>query len=487
MPRQDQNCVRRQRRGGAMQRTGGGGCQVGGQAHRGVRLSSQGRASACAGMTHRTPRLFPQNRRRREKNHRRARGRFAAPRRLRLHRGQAAGRDRAGMDADRLRASPNFALAAGMDGRPFIAKDSEPYVQYWLSGRERLLFALFGRRRGLTVAAARAAYRRLADVPDTPLLRRRLDADIAGMRAAGVLVGAGDDLSRYDAGIAEAYLTHRPFPPEIAARIRADAALGPGQAVLDLAGGPGDLALQLAASGAAVTLLDLSRGFLDAARRRAAAQGLPLGLLQDSANRLLHLDAEFDVVTVAQALHWLDDVQVCRGLCRVLRPGGSVFVVHGALSVPDRHPLAHLFGHRSILGAKEERPFAEEAAALHRRLSLLFEALDSPGVDRIDLARPQAGAGWIRARRLSLFRQPRPIGPGFARAFLTDSHIARTGLAPEAFWQDIAARCAGAPADRLAGLCDWALLHFQRSEGLEHAPLGRPEAIPIGYAGPASG
>jgi len=43
-----------------------------------------------------------------------------------------------------------------------------------------------------------------------------------------------------------------------------------GERVLDLAGGPGDLALQLARRGASVTLMDWSGAFLASARRRVA-------------------------------------------------------------------------------------------------------------------------------------------------------------------------------------------------------------------------
>ena len=31
---------------------------------------------------------------------------------------------------ERLRASPSFVLAFTMDGRPYIAKETEPYIQF---------------------------------------------------------------------------------------------------------------------------------------------------------------------------------------------------------------------------------------------------------------------------------------------------------------------------------------------------------------------
>ena len=73
------------------------------------------------------------------------------------------------------------------------------------------------------------------------------------------------------------------------------------------------LALLLAAHSSQVTLMDWSRGFLQSARRRARALGRPLQTAHESCNRLVHDDGSYDVLTVCQALHWLDDVAVCRG------------------------------------------------------------------------------------------------------------------------------------------------------------------------------
>lgn len=352
----------------------------------------------------------------------------------------------------RLRASPNFSLASTYAGRPYVAKDSEPYVQYWLSERDRVLHGLFGGQRGATVAAAVTGYLRLTGAADTAAERRRLMRAIADMHGAEVLVEPRADASRYDARIAAAYLEHRPFPARLARQVIRSGGIEADTRVLDLAGGPGDLAVQLARVSRRVTLMELSKGFVAAARRHAARAGVPLRTLHESCNRLVHSDEQVDVVTISQALHWLDDMLVCRGLNRVLAPGGSFFVIHAALDLADRHPLAYLFGAQSILGPKTPLPFAAEAAALERRLALLFEALGAPGQR-------------IAPVRTTLARERRPIGLGFARAFLTPRHIAVTGQEPTAFWRDLEARCAAArPRDLLAHQ-DWAVLHFRRARG----------------------
>lgn len=363
----------------------------------------------------------------------------------------------------RLQASPNFVQALSFDGRPYVAKDAEPYTQFWLSAREQVLLGLFARRGGTTLEAATADCLHALRTPDSPAARRRIARDVAGMREAGVLVGAADDTSRYSAAIAADYLAHRPFPAGITSHIVARAGVSAGSRVLDLAGGPGDLAVQLARHSPHVALLELSRGFLAAARQRAKAASVPLATLHDSANRLVYRDEPYDLITVSQALHWLDDVSVCRGVCRLLQPGGSFVVIHAALDLPEAHPLAYLFGHDSILGKKARVPFKDEVQALHRRLALLFEALDTPDVDRIDATRTQTGPGQrIAPAGVQLWRQQRTFGEGYARGFLTPDHIAVTGQAPDTFWADLQSRCARASAAQLQAVQHWAVLHFQR-------------------------
>jgi ubiquinone/menaquinone biosynthesis C-methylase UbiE len=391
---------------------------------------------------------------------------------------------------ERLRASPNFALTFAQDGRPYVVKDSEPYIQYWLTERYRILLSLFSTRRGATEAGAIAAWYRLTETKESARNRRALSRAIHDMRGAGVLISTHDDVSRYDASIATDYVTYRPFPQDIADQIIRDAPVESGSRVLDLAGGPGSLAMALARASNNVSLMELSRGFLGAAQDRAAKAGLRLTTLHESCNRLVYMDNAFDVITVSQALHWLDDVMVCRGVCRLLRQGGSFIVIHAGFDVPADHPLAFLLGRRSVLGDKVEQPFAAEIRPLARRLSLLLEALDAPDVDRVTLGQHAVAAGGddrqrIALENVALFRQRRPMGRGFARAFLTSRHIEATGQTPDSFWRDLTARCAGASPSGIGGTFDWALLHFRR--GARHPAQRDLAAIPvieIGYEGP---
>ena len=364
--------------------------------------------------------------------------------------------------AARLTASPNFALCLAGDGRAYVIGEVEPYPQYWLSERERLMFALFGRKGGVPVDEAAAAMLMLRPDVDAKAARARIARAIAGMVEAGVLVEPAGELSRYGKTMARDYLVHRPFPTGLVEHLRTAGGIGPDSRVLDLASGPGSLALALAAHTPHVSIMELSRGFVAEAKAEARRRQVPLSAINESCNRLVQLDEQFDVVTISQALHWLDDVAVCKGLYRTLAPGGSFFVVHAAIDLPDPHPLSPILGDRTPLGDKLPTPFAEQARALARRLELLFAALGAPDVERHDPTHLRPGEAPIAGAGMAVFRQERPIGEGFARAFLSDRHIAGLGQDPAHFWQALSERCAAADAAELTGAMDWAVLHFRR-------------------------
>ena len=395
------------------------------------------------------------------------------------------------LESERLRASPNFVLAFSQDGKPYVAQETEPYIQYWLSQRYRILLSLFSGPKGATGAQAVEAFFRLTASEPQEAERKRLLKAVADMRQAGVLIGTRDDVSRYDARMAQAYLKYRPFPADLTRFLVREAAISPESRVLDLAAGPGSLALQLAQISPQVTMMELSRGFVEAARAEAAARRVNLEVIHESANRLMYSDAEYEVVTVSQAIHWLDDVQICRGIVKVLAPDGSFFVIQATMDLDDAHPLAFVFGRDSILGKKDPQPFAQQVQALARRLGLLFEALDAPDVHRHDPTQQFAGEGGppparVVPAKVSFFRQRRPFDLGYARAFLSDEHIRPTGRTPEEFWADVEARCAAATPQQLEGHFDWAVLQFRRG-GAPGVPadFGQCAVAEIGWEPPA--
>ncbi|GAA4348855.1 class I SAM-dependent methyltransferase [Angustibacter luteus] len=101
--------------------------------------------------------------------------------------------------------------------------------------------------------------------------------------------------------------------------------VGPGERVLDVAGGAGNASLAAARRWADVTCTDYVPHLLFRARVRAAAEGLPLALAVADAQRLPFPDASFDVVvSTFGAMFAPDQEATAAELLRVLRPGGRL-------------------------------------------------------------------------------------------------------------------------------------------------------------------
>src|SRR3979411_227363 len=75
--------------------------------------------------------------------------------------------------------------------------------------------------------------------------------------------------------------------------------IGPGQRVLDVAAGSGNVAIRAAEAGADVVASDLTPENFDAGRREASAHGVQLEWIEADAEALPFGDDEFDVVTSA--------------------------------------------------------------------------------------------------------------------------------------------------------------------------------------------
>src|SRR3712207_3131915 len=119
------------------------------------------------------------------------------------------------------------------------------------------------------------------------------------------------------------------------------ARVGPGDRVLDVATGTGDLAVELAGrvgQGGEVVGMDFSEGMLELARRKAPQ----LRFEQGDAQALAYRDGEFAAATVGFGARNFGDLELgLREMARVVRPGGRVVVLE--ITTPTKPPLSTFF------------------------------------------------------------------------------------------------------------------------------------------------
>jgi ubiquinone/menaquinone biosynthesis C-methylase UbiE len=123
--------------------------------------------------------------------------------------------------------------------------------------------------------------------------------------------------------------TTRKGMPEIQAlAIRIAAAIPPSAQVLEVAPGPGFLSIELAKRGLPVRAVDISRTFVDIARRNAAAEGVNVRFELGNAAALPVEDASVDFVVCRAAFkNFSEPVKALAEMRRVLRPGGTMLLI----------------------------------------------------------------------------------------------------------------------------------------------------------------
>ena len=123
------------------------------------------------------------------------------------------------------------------------------------------------------------------------------------------------------------------------------ARVAPGDRVLDVATGTGDLALELArrvAPGGAVIASDFSEEMLTRARMKGTDTPVPVTFEWANAMALPYADGEFAAATVGFGARNFSDLdQGLREMTRVVRPGGTVVVLE--ITTPTRPPLSTFY------------------------------------------------------------------------------------------------------------------------------------------------
>jgi len=108
----------------------------------------------------------------------------------------------------------------------------------------------------------------------------------------------------------------------------------PGEAILDMAGGTGDIAFRLAARGARVTVSDINSDMLAVGMDRAGKRGIDgLTWQVENAEKLSFADNSFDAYTIAFGIRNVTDIPAAlREAHRVLKRGGRLYVLEFSTS-----------------------------------------------------------------------------------------------------------------------------------------------------------
>jgi ubiquinone/menaquinone biosynthesis C-methylase UbiE len=117
--------------------------------------------------------------------------------------------------------------------------------------------------------------------------------------------------------------------PEFGPILVRAAGVKPGDRVLDVAAGSGNVAVPAAEAGAIVIASDLTPELFDAGRRIAAERGVELEWAEADAEALPFEDNSFDIVTSAVGVMFAPHHQAAADeMVRVCRPGGSIALIN---------------------------------------------------------------------------------------------------------------------------------------------------------------
>jgi demethylmenaquinone methyltransferase/2-methoxy-6-polyprenyl-1,4-benzoquinol methylase len=186
-----------------------------------------------------------------------------------------------------------------------------------------------------------------------------------------------------------------------------------GQAVLDLAGGTGDLAGLLAprvGTDGSIVVADINRSMLAVGRRRLEDRGVAgtVRYAQADAERLPFRDGTFDCVTMAFGLRNVTHKDnALASILRVLRPGGRLLVLEFShVTVPALRRLYDLYSFkglpvlgRLVAGDEESYRYLAESIRMHPDQETLKGMMEAAGFVHCDYINLTAGVvalhrGW---------------------------------------------------------------------------------------------
>ena len=169
------------------------------------------------------------------------------------------------------------------------------------------------------------------------------------------------------------------------------ATLPAGSRILEVAPGPGFLAIELAKLGYAVTGIDISKSFVAIAGRNAREAGVAIEFRHGDVARMPFADESFDfVVCVAAFKNFPDPIAALDEIHRVLRPGASASIQDLRKEATDREIAAEV-------GAMKQGRVNSIITKWIFRTALLRAAYTAEAAQRL-AARSRFGGGHIATK-----------------------------------------------------------------------------------------
>lgn len=176
----------------------------------------------------------------------------------------------------------------------------------------------------------------------------------------------------------------------------------PGDRVLDIAGGTGDLGLAFAprvAPTGTVVHTDINEAMLREGRNRLLDQGLALPTLVCDAEQLPFPDGHFDIVSVAFGLRNMTHKdRALQEMQRVLRPGGKLLVLEFSKVAPPLQKAYDWYSFnilpklgRWIARDEDSYRYLAESIRMHPDQETLRELMKGAGFGHVDVHNLTAG------------------------------------------------------------------------------------------------
>ena len=169
----------------------------------------------------------------------------------------------------------------------------------------------------------------------------------------------------------------------------------PGQRVLDIAGGTGDLArafAKKAGDGGQVVLTDINEAMLRTGRDRLLDAGLALPTVACDAEALTFASGQFDLVSVAFGLRNMTHKdRALREMARVLKPGGRLLVLEFSQVAPPLRKLYDLYSFnvlprlgKLVTGDEASYRYLAESIRMHPAQEELKSLMKECGFGHVD-------------------------------------------------------------------------------------------------------